>query len=365
MPIRRKYTKAQKAAYAKRMRNKKKTQRSAYKPRNKNAMKMRRQPFVETKKATTLVVQDQIANPIVVPSDASAPQYRQWTNVNMSPTTNFLFLARGNGYSNMIGRDIYSKYLQQKIEIELPAGNPPDTTNPGSTPNANRATHRITQPVQFWVVWGWIKQPIGHEDNESGSPISTAMVREQIDYITEGGNRLLGNIHTRNTRDSDFLTFKDRRKNIWTMKKKLLKISSTPSSVKVPDSHISQEFFQTDFQNPPEDPPNPGAGPRFNKADWGDFNANAGYPNKLQTTIEWTTNRKMRFYPDDSGTGGFARDSWLPFSYLCVPKQFQDGCNRASPALYTYGETVDMKSYYDLVGDIKINASMCHWFSDS
>ena len=95
------------------------------------------------------------------------------------------------------------------------------------------------------------------------------------------------------------------------------------------------------------------------------FYANDGYSNVLQTTIDWKTDRKMRFFPDESGTGGFARDSWMPFSYVCVPKQFQDACNKASPALYTYGETVDMKSYYNLVGDIKISTNMCHWFTDS
>lgn len=329
-------------------------------------MKMMRQPFVETKKATTLTVHERVCNPIVVPTDATAPWYRHWINQNISPTSQFLFMARGNTYSTMTGRDVFSKYLKQKIEIELPSGVPPDTTNPGSTPNANRAFHRITQPIQFWVVWGWIKRPMADQNDITGDPVDTADVLNEIDRITDTGNELLGNPITRNTRDSDWLTFKDRRKNLWTMKKKLLRIGHTPTSVKVPGALAIQESFQTAFTgDPPNDPPDPGVGPRFNKADWGDFFANNGYPNKLQTSIEWKTNRKMRYYPDESGTGGFARDSWLPFSYVCVPKQFTDAVNRASPALYTYGETVDMKSYYDLVGDIKISASMCHWFSDS
>lgn len=343
-------------------------QKQAYKPRQKRKMKMMRQPFVETKKVSTLNVQDHVANELVTPADVTAAQYRQWKNVNMSPTSQFLFMARGTGPTNIIGRDIYSKYLKQKIEITLPTGVPPDTTNPGATPLSNRSFHRITQPVQFWVVWGWIKKPIGHENDVDGTDITTADIIAEIDRITEDGNRLLGNVQTRNSRDSDFLTFKDRRKNIWTMEKRLLRPSQTPTSVKTPMALQQHQIYQTDFANPPGDDPGEGH-PRFNKSDWGQFFANDGYPNVLQTTISWKTNRKMRFFPDDdsAGGGGFARDSWLPYSYICVPKQFQDGCNKASPATYEYGSASggDLRQYYDLVGEIKVNASMCHWFTDS
>ena len=339
-------------------------QKKAYKPRQMRKMKMMRQPFVETKKAVSMQADERVCNPVQTPTDQTAPHYRMWINQNISPTNNFLFMARGNSYSTFSGRDIFSKYLKQKIMINLPAGIPPDTTNPGSTPNDNRMYHRITQPIQFWVVWGWIKKPFGVQHDDTGSPLDAADVLNEIDNITETGDKLLGNVQTRGTRDSDFLTFKDKRKNIWTMQKKLLRIGHTPTSVKVPDSTIQNQVYLTDFQNPPGD--NPGDGhPRFNKSDFGNFYANDGYPNVLQTSIEWKTNRKMRFFPDESGSGGFARDSWLPYSYICVPKQFQDAANRASPALYTYGETTDMKSYYNLVGDIKISTNMCHWFSDS
>jgi hypothetical protein len=360
-PFRKSYPKKKKPAYKK----KRYAQKQAYRPRQKRRMKMMRQPFVETKKAVSMQADERVCNVLMTPTDQTAPQYRQWINQNISPTNNFLFMARGNTYSTFNGRDIYSKYLKQKIMIQLPSGIPPDTTNPGSTPNANRAFHRITQPMQFWVVWGWIKKPFGVQHDATGSPLDTDDVLNEIDNITETGDKLLGNLNTRGTRGSDFLTFKDKRKNIWTMQKKLLRIGHTPTSVKTPQANQYINSFHTNFSDPPGEPPDHGVGPRFNKADWGDFEANTGYPNVLQTSIEWKTNRKMRFYPDESGTGGFARDSWLPYSYICVPKQFQDGANRASPALYTYGETVDMKSYYDLVGEIKISTNMCHWFTDS
>lgn len=341
-------------------------QKQAYKPRQMRKMKMMRQPFVETKKAVSMQADERVCNPIQIPTDGSAPHYRIWINQNISPTNNFLFMARGSTYSTFSGRDIFSKYLKQKIMLHLPAGIPPDTTDHGSTPNANRAYHRITQPIQFWVVWGWIKKPFGVQHDSTGAALDAADVLNEIDNITETGDKLLGNIQTRGTRGSDYLTFKDKRKNIWTMQKKLLRVGHTPTSVKPPTSYIHQEYYQTDYATPPGSDPGPGH-PAHNKADLGDFSANAGYPNVLQTSISWKTNRKMRFFPDESGTGGFARDSWLPYSFICVPKQFQDAVNRASPALYAYGSSGggDLKQYYDLVGDIKISTNMCHWFTDS
>lgn len=360
MPYRRKYVpkrKPRRAQYAKKI----KRPRQAYKPRQKRQFQMKRMPFVETKKVTSTITHLNVANPQITPADITAPRYRQWTNQNISPTDGFMFLTRGNSYNHMTGRDIYSKYLKQKIEIQLPTGVPPDTTVPNG--ESNRPYSRITQPVQFWVVWGWIKKPFGNHNDESGSAIDGQDIIDEINYITANGDKLLGNINSRNTLDSDFLTFKDKRKNIWTMKKKLLKKSNSPVSVQVAEP-FQEEAFRAAPETTAGEPQNP-------VKDFGDFQGARGYPNLLQTSIEWKINRKMRFYPDASGTGGFARDSWLPYSFIICPKQFQDGCNRSSPALYRYegsdptGTPSTLRQYYDLVGDIKISATMCHWFSDS
>lgn len=200
-----------------------KNQRAAYKPRAKKQQQMRRQPFVETKKTTYLMVQDEVLNLLKVPqtpegvADPTAARYRQWKNHNISPINQFLFLSRGTGDNQMIGRDIYSKYLKQKIQIKLPAGILPDTRVP--TSESNRPFNRITQPIQIYIVWGWLKQPMGTARQNvaptppatQAPPVSVAVVKDQIDHITDFGNRLLGNLQTRGTRESDFLTFKDRR----------------------------------------------------------------------------------------------------------------------------------------------------------
>ena len=112
------------------------------------------------------------------------------------------------------------------------------------------------------------------------------------------------------------------------MNKRLLRPGHTPSSVKTPEGYLWQHTNSQPAQT---------IGNRT--ADFGDVNAYTGYPNVLQTTISWKTNRKMRFEASDGDTTmgtAFCRDSWLPYSYICIPKQFQDAVNKASPALYRY-----------------------------
>lgn len=317
----------------------------------------KRQPFVESKKAKHRIFVDEVINPLQTPEQPTA-WYRTWRQKQISPIDQFMFLSRGVGNDKIIGRDIYSKYLKQKIEITLPAGVIPDTTTP--TGNTNRPFCRITQPCQIWIVWGWIKKPFSYRvaPGESDA-IDVNDVYTEVDNVTNNGEDLLGNPSTRAALDSDFLTFKDKRKRMWTMNKRLLKPSRTRSSVKVPDSYTWQHT-QTD---------SPQGSIANRTADFGDVNSFMGYPNVLQTTISWKTQRKMRYEAADGDTagGGFARDSWIPYSYICIPKEFQDAVNRASPADYFYptdGSTVTHR-FKDLVGDMKVSTNMCHWFSDS
>ena len=349
-------------------------QKNAYKPKNKLRFMRKRQPFVETKKAYQISTGNTglICNPLVENSDETAPKVRLWRNRNLSPIANFLFMMRGTGDDQFLGRDIYSKYLKQKIEVILPHDTPADTTNPGSTPEANRPFHRITQPIQLWVVWGWIKRPAGTTKDLLDPPniVEVADIRLMIDQLTDDGKHLIGDVNQRlgkvDEDQSDYLTFKDKRKNIWTMKKRLLRPSRTISSVKPPTDQIGKFVYQTDFQNPPGEDPGEGH-PSHVKSDWGDFRT-SGYPNKLQTTISWKTNRKMRMAQrGENPLNGFAQDSWIPYSYLICPKEFQDAANKASPATYVYGSASggDLRQYHDLVGEIKVTAAHCHWFSDS
>ena len=333
-------------------------QKQAYKPKQKKKFMKKRQPFVETKKARNVIAVDDVINPLQTPDQPNA-WYRTWRQHQISPIDQFMFLQRGVGQNRMIGRDIFSKYLKQKIEITLPAGVIPDTTEPNG--NQNRPFCRITQPCQIWVVWGWLKKPFGVRTSRSNpaNQITVAEIEEEIDRITGNGDELLGNLQGRGTMDSDFLTFKDKRKKMWTAQKRLLRPRDAPVSVETPKGYIWQHTNSSP------------AGSIGNRtADFGDLNAFTGYPNVLQTTISWDTQRKMRYEvhdPDSSTAIGFARDSWIPFSYLCIPKQFQDAVKYASPAEYVYPPppATATARFRDLVGEMKVSSQSCHWFTDS
>lgn len=334
-------------------------QKQAYKPKQKKRFMRKRQPFVETKKARDHIFVDETLNPLVLEVQP-APQYRTWRQKQISPIDKFLFLNRGVGNDEIIGRDVFSKYLKQKIQITLPVGVIPDTTVPNG--NTNRPFCRITQPCPIYVVWGWIKKPFGYRLQPSNPllPVTIDNVMAEIDLITSNGDELLGHLNTRGTYESDFLTFRDKRKNMWTMNKRLLRPRSAPTSVKPPDSYVSQKSITSESASQI---------PSNIISDFGDLQT-GGFPNMLETTISWNTQRKVRYHAnsDSDEGGGFAKDSWLPYSYLCIPKAYQDSMNRASKATYRY--PVDMAqpathTFYDLVGSATVSTSMCHWFTDS
>lgn len=340
-------------------------QRQAYKPRQKNSMRMKRQPFVETKKLTEQSYAG-IVNPIVLNSQPTA-QTRTFSNINISPVETFCFMARGIRMNEMIGRDIFSKGLKQKIHINLPQGKLPSTMERDG--NENRPFTRITRPCPVYVVWGWLKQPLGSvldphsRQDPQTSRWTTQDVLDQIDHVTEFGNDLMSNPYSRD-HGIDYLTFPDKRKTIWTRNVRLLKPRKLKSSVIPPDSRI------VSIHNASETP-----GAVNQTADFGDYHADTGYAGCLQTTISWKTNRKIRYRGPETGTPtGIASDTWVPYSYIYVPQEHREAMITSSDAEYYYdasnqpvlpGDAALAKSYKDLVGDCSMEVRACHWFSDS
>lgn len=352
------YTAAQKKAYAQKMAKKKP---KSQPKKKKQQFQKKRQPFVESKKIVDVMHQDELINPL---SLATNPQVRTFRNINMSPVQPFMFQTRGINNNQIIGRDVYSKFLQQKIQVELPVARTPDTDIPIG--NTNRPWNPITRPCQIYVVWGWIKKPYVHRETLSGQPITLNHVIADIDDITANGTAFLGNPSTRDTHGSDYTTFPDRRKTVWTKNVRLLKPSKSPLSAPIPKPRVEQYSFETDGNGQPvEVTRNPGN----RMANFGD-NVITGMGGVLQTTISWKTNRKIRYNFDDtaSTTEGFARDSWIPYSYLVIPKEYQDAVKTSTDAVYSY-ETAPNSGLYnvyqDLVNDCKLTSATCHWFSDS
>lgn len=372
---RRKTRRAKKAPVKRQIRR----QSQAYKPQRKRQFKMMRQPFVESKKKISGLTYHgtlpsaghaenfRVANPPYgyvgepAANPAVEPVRRTWRNQNISPIFPFMSMTQGTDSDEMIGQDIFSKYLTQKIQIELPKPGPLSNvaaTNPALQPLANR----ITRPCQIYVYWGWIKRPVSYF---GGSPQDlhqhiTDIVRDTL----EDGARLLGNANTRGDMLNDFLTFKTRRKEIFTVQRKLLSHRKVKESVRRPDGEPAQHFHSAN-----EDGANL---PNNNQANYGDY-MSLGYPNKLQATISWKTNRKIRYHLlGNSGTQlntPTALDSWIPYSYICVPQEFQEAMVTATDNSYSYpasgapGSTAF--NAVDLVGDCVITTNTAHYFSDS
>lgn len=344
--------------------NKRFKQKQAYKPRQKQKFMKKRQPFVETKKKIDLIHDDSTLNPLTL---ATNPLLRTWRNIQMSPISSYMFMKRGHNDGQIVGRDIYSKYLKQKFEIQLPQGKLPDTSIPIG--NTNRPYGRITRPCQIWVVWGWIRKPFGDRDDTDGQPVVLDDVYTEIDRLTDNGTAFLGNPDTRDNHGTDYTTFPSKRKQLWTMDKKLLRLKKCPVSVKVPTGEVYSRSSETDGNGQPARDGVFGA-PTNNMSDFGDYTADLGFPNVLQASITWKTNKKVRynFEDDQNTTDGFARDEWLPYSYLVIPKEFQDAVKTTSNAVYSYETSPGsglFNTYVDLVNDMKMTSSVCHWYTDS
>ena len=359
-----------------------KRQYQAYKPAQKKRFVMKRQPFVETKRKTTgllfhgtppIANADQslkIANPksgyVDMPAtDPLGPVKRFWQNQNISPITCFMQAERGSNPDQMIGKDLFSKYLRQKIHIDLPQEKPLQNSPP--TGDERDLENRITKPCQIWVYWGWIKRPMSFyaDSVEDGTLTQMERVQKTIDKILHNGDLLTGNPKTRGDLDeNDFLTFNTKRKEVFTVQRRLLSSRKVKTSVRVPDSNIRK------YVTPTEEPATaPNQVPPRMISQYGDTFTN-GYPNVLQTTISWKTMRKIR-YDDGSHAANpsgqhDALDCWIPYSYVVIPKEFQEAMQTSTNQQYEYPlETGINKNRLDLVGDCQITTNACHYFSDS
>ena len=128
------------------------SKKGAYKPARKANFQKRRAPFVETKHQTDEIlagknqdltgsVKDGIRNP-VVPRELGNGTLGAPDELNMLPVQTFLSMNKGLEGSDMIGSSLYSRYLQARLEFELPSGQ-----------------QTIRHPANLYLVHGWITAP--------------------------------------------------------------------------------------------------------------------------------------------------------------------------------------------------------------
>lgn len=251
-----KYTKAQKAAYAKRMRGKKRAQKKFQLPTARKSVVRSLQPIIETKKFCGFVngntpgpVEHNLS--IVAPLLVLIPD----AYMNMQAES----AATVPQSQSVSGNDIFSRYISTKLLIEYPA-------------NAYAPNSVQTRPVE--LIWGWCK-PLN---------LTTLTVPSRLDVSrTTIATHVLNQVAEDFDDADDKLEFKDRRRRSYNIvgRKRLY-----PNNNKSVIRTINQ---------------------------WGGLNAPPlGGPPPIQTTVTWKTGKKVEFTKStDTDPVGLAQ----PFIY--------------------------------------------------
>lgn len=167
------------------------TRRGAYKKAAKRNFQRRRAPFVETKSIDDILVagkagvlnegqeEDTIRNP-TYPLEISNGTAQAPNTLTMLPVNSFFNMERGLTHSDIVGDNIYSRYLKAKVEFELPRGE-----------------HMIKHPCDVYLVHGWVTLPLGlnfHTTPEQGDLTRAqlnAHIKEQIEqYFNQRADKL-------------------------------------------------------------------------------------------------------------------------------------------------------------------------------
>ena len=135
---------------------KKTTKKGAYNKTRKKNFQIRRAPFVETKFQTDVMVSLKSGNMTGDPEDTirrtTEPLEIEYKNsagnpkeLTIFPLQSFMNMNQGFDQSEMVGNQIYSRYLKCKLEFQLPYGG-----------------NQIRHPCDMFLIHGWVTQKIGN-----------------------------------------------------------------------------------------------------------------------------------------------------------------------------------------------------------
>lgn len=300
---------------------KKTTRRGAYKPARKKAWGKRRRPFVETKAIDDLLVagkagvlgegalDDTLRNP-VNPLEISNGTTGAPNTLTMLPINSFFGMQPGFTSSDMIGDNVFSRYLKCKLEFELPSND-----------------KIIRHPCDVYLVHGWVTLPMGL--NYNTTPEQNDLTRTQLN------EHILNQLKQYFNQRSDKLQYTSKRQN----------------NIKI----LGYRKLKPNNNN------NLGgsSGPIVNNlATGGAVITGAGGPPLINMSCSWPMNRKVIYYSGKSNLSNpvnnfgflYPNFSWLPF--CCV-----------------YNPTADefLSTIYATTGEpkIKVRYNSKHYFSDS
>lgn len=166
------------------------TAKGAYKRVRKNNFQKRRAPFVETKTQTDVLVAAKTGNVTTTPVDSirltTLPLQISYgtsaapNELTILPLNSFMNMNQGFDESDMIGTNIYSRYLKCKLEFQLPYGG-----------------NQIRHPCDMYVIHGFVTQPIGLTLHTVPDHLSftradyTEHIKEQIEqYFNQRSDKL-------------------------------------------------------------------------------------------------------------------------------------------------------------------------------
>lgn len=170
---------------------KKKTWRGAYKKGAKKQMAIRRAPIVETKQRVHSDIAtlngypaggNNLVNPLnwrtLVTDDA----------FTLLPLHSYYRMSQGLDDFNVLGRSVFSKYLNFKMQLRCPQNELMTFTDSEGT-SYTAQNKMIQDPTKVYLVCGWVTSPMNYPIDNSPSPSLPAQSDADQDaietYITQ------------------------------------------------------------------------------------------------------------------------------------------------------------------------------------
>lgn len=172
----------------------------AYKKQVKNQLVMRRAPIVETKQrvhSDIALINGYPPGNLPLASGGNTVNPLNWRTLSLDdaftniPLRSWQRTSHGFEDYNVIGNNIFSKYLNFKMQIRFPRGEqlalPVPATNPVEFYNATNSMIQV--PSKLFLICGWITEslnyPVATVNSPSLPPVSDAGYEAINTYITQ------------------------------------------------------------------------------------------------------------------------------------------------------------------------------------
>lgn len=305
------------------------TRKGAYGKRKKSNFQKRRAPFVETKNQTDVLVSLKSGNAsgtevdkLRLTTEPLEIEYKTGSTpkeLTIFPINSFMNMNQGFDQSDMIGNQVYSRYLKCKLEFQLPYG-----------------ALQIKHPCDMFLIHGFVTQPIGNTlhtmptQGDFTRANYTEHIQEQLEqYFNQRADKL--DYIPKKTSNIKFLGYR--------------KLKVKRSSNLGPDPSNVVLVNQTS-----------------NTAPIGSNYSTAGAHPVINMTCSWPTKRKIHYVKGTAGTTTtplefyYPNYAWLPFVALYNPTANEFLSTETYPG-GTPGSNNPPKMY--------VRYNSIHYFSDS